>query len=93
MTASFATSLGMIERYGAIFGQPEAGGPAAQAHIEQGDVLTSVNGSPLMHASDFAQIITAKAPGTTVYLATWRNHQPIKVTLVLGSRPCLASGG
>jgi PDZ domain-containing secreted protein len=29
----------------------------AKAHIEQGDVLTSVNGSPLMRASDFAQIV------------------------------------
>ena len=47
MTASFATSLGMIEPYGAIFDQPETGSPAAKAHIEQGDVLTSVNGSPL----------------------------------------------
>src|SRR5271167_36261 len=54
MTAAFAESLGMAEPYGAIFDQPEPGSPAAQAHIEQGDDLTSINGAPLMLASDFA---------------------------------------
>jgi hypothetical protein len=46
----------------------EAGSPTAAAHIEQGDVFTSVNGSPLMRASDFAKIIAAMAPGTSVSL-------------------------
>jgi S1-C subfamily serine protease len=43
----------MAEPYGAIFDQPEAGGPTAAAGIEQGDVLTAINDSPLMRASDF----------------------------------------
>jgi Bacterial sugar transferase/PDZ domain len=46
----------------------EAGSPTAAAHIELGDVFTSVNGSPLMRASDFAKIIAAMAPGTSVSL-------------------------
>jgi serine protease Do len=92
MTAAFAESLGMAEPYGAIFDQPEPGSPAAQAHIEQGDVLTSINGAPLMRAGDFAGIISAMAPGTTVYLATWRDGQPRQVTLTLGAAPCRASG-
>ena len=92
MTTAFAESLGMAEPYGGIFDQPEAGSPAAAAHIEQGDALTSVNGSPLMRASDFAKIIAAMAPGTSVYLYTWRDGQPREVTLVLGSTPCRASG-
>src|SRR5262249_25697861 len=41
MTAAFAASLGMAVPYGAIFEQPEPGGPAANAHIEQGDVLAA----------------------------------------------------
>jgi membrane-associated protease RseP (regulator of RpoE activity) len=54
MTAAFAQSLGMAEPYGAIFDRPEPGSPAATAGIEQGDVLTAINGSPLMRSSDFA---------------------------------------
>jgi len=85
MTAAFAASLGMAVPYGAIFDQPEPGSPAANAHIEQGDVLTAVNGSPLMRSSDFAGIISNMAPGTTVNLATWRNGEARQITSKLGS--------
>src|SRR6516165_9607991 len=85
MTAAFAASLGMAVPYGAIFDQPEPGSPAANAHIEQGDVLTAINGSPLMRSSDFAGIISTMAPGTTVYLATWRNGEARQITLTLSS--------
>ena len=73
MTTAFAESLGMSESYGAIFDQPEPGSPAAAAHIQQGDVLTTINASPLMRASDFAGLISAMA--ATVYLYTWRDGQ------------------
>jgi serine protease Do len=88
MTAAFAESLGMTEVYGAIFDQPESGSPAAAAGIEAGDVLTAINGARLVHARDFAQIISATAPGTTVYLDTWRDRQAMQVRLVLGSIRC-----
>jgi serine protease Do len=92
MNTAFAESLGMVEFYGAIFDQPQPGSPAAQAHIEQGDVVTSINGSPLMHSSDFAEIISMMAPGATVYLYTWRDGQPRQVQLILGSASCRTSG-
>ena len=92
MTAAFAESLGMAEPYGAIFDQPEPGGPAAAANIEQGDVLTAINGSPLMRSSDFVGIISAMAPGATVYLDTRRDGQAMQVKVILGSAPCRASG-
>jgi len=88
MTAAFADSLGMTEIYGAIFDRPEPGSPAASAHIEAGDVLTAINGSRLVHAGEFARIISATAPGTTVYLDTWRDRQAMQVKLVLGSIRC-----
>ena len=51
MTAAFAESLGMAEPYGAIFDRPEPGSPAATAGIEQGDLLTAINGLPLASAA------------------------------------------
>ncbi|HXW31427.1 MAG TPA: PDZ domain-containing protein [Xanthobacteraceae bacterium] len=92
MTAAFADSLGMADPYGAIFDQPEPGGPAATAGIEQGDVLTAINGSPLMRASDFAKTISMMAPGTSVYLNTSRNGEIMQITLILASSPCRSSG-
>jgi serine protease Do len=62
MTAAFAESLGMPEIYGAIFKRPRPGGPAAAAGIEAGDVITTINGSPLMNWRDFAPTISMMRP-------------------------------
>jgi len=88
MTRPFADSLGFAESYGAIFDQPEPGGPAANAGIEAEDVLTAINGAPLEKSSDFEGIIATQAPSSTVYLNTWRNGQLLRRTLVLGSSAC-----
>src|SRR5215469_13076283 len=40
------------------------GSPAANAHIEQGGVLTAINGSPLMRSSDFAETISKSVMAT-----------------------------
>ena len=92
MTAAFAESLGMAAPYGAIFEQPEPGSPAATAGIEQGDVLTAINGSPLVRSSDFAEIISMMAPGTSVYLNTLRDGEAMQVQLIIGSAQCRTSG-
>ncbi len=88
ITRGFAQSLGMVQPYGAIFRGPRPGGPAAHAGIQAGDVVTAINGSPLARATDFAAIISRQAPGTTVYLRTWRDSQLIEVALVLGAAKC-----
>jgi hypothetical protein len=77
MTAAFAYSLAMTEIYGAIFRQPERGGPAAMAGIEWGDVVTAIK-----------QIM---APGTTVYLNTRWNGQLIVASATLGLSNCPGS--
>jgi serine protease Do len=75
MTRAFADSLGMAEPYGSIFDQPEPGSPAAIAGIEAGDVVTAINGSPVMRSGDFATAIAAMAPNTTANLSTSRDGQ------------------
>jgi serine protease Do len=88
MTRAFADSLGMAEPYGAIFDQPETGSPAAAGGIQAGDVITAINGSPVMRASDFAAMIAALAPNTTAYLSTSRDGQTIEVMLMTGAGKC-----
>jgi serine protease Do len=88
MTRAFADSLGMAEPYGAIFDQPEAGSPAADEGIQAGDVITAINGSPVMRSSDFAAMIAALAPNTTAYLSTSRDGQTIEVMLMTGAGKC-----
>ena len=64
MTTAFAQSLGMTAPYGAIFGQPRPGSPAAKAGIERYDVVTAIEGVPLQSWRDFAPAIARMAPGT-----------------------------
>ena len=88
MTMTIADSLGMTTPYGAIFGRPARGSPAALAKIEAGDVITKINGSPLGDWRDFAPTIATMAPGTTVYLTTWRNRESTDVAVTLGYGKC-----
>jgi membrane-associated protease RseP (regulator of RpoE activity) len=88
MTRAFADSLGMAEPYGAIFDQPEPGSPAAHEGIQAGDVITAINGMPIMHSSDFATMISAMSPDTIVHLSTYRDGQSIEVQVMLGAGKC-----
>jgi len=56
--------------------------------IEAGDVITKINGSPLSDWRVFAPMIAKMAPGTTVYLTTWRNRELIDVPVTLGYGKC-----
>ncbi len=95
ITSAFAASLGMVEPYGAIFEQPEPGSPAADAGIQAGDVITSIDGANVEKASDFATMIAAMAPQTIIHLLTYRDGQPMerKVVLGLGRCPRAKQGG
>jgi serine protease Do len=88
ITPAFADSLGMAEPYGAIFERPEPGSPAAHEGIQAGDVVTAINGMPIMRWSDFAGMIAAYAPYTRVDLSTFRDGQMMVVKVVLGSGKC-----
>jgi len=88
MTAAFADSLGMTTPYGAIYSRPRPGGPAAQAGIEPYDVVTAINGVPLRSWRDFAATISPMAPGTRIFLTTWRSRQMINVAVVVAASKC-----
>jgi serine protease Do len=78
----------MVKPYGAIFGRPRPGSPAARAGIEAGDVITAINGTPLARARDFAPIISKQAPGSAIYLTTFRNGEAKEIKLTLGYANC-----
>ena len=88
MTPAVADSLGITERYGAIFHRPRPGGPAAQAGIEARDVVTTINGVPLTSWHDFATAISMLAPGTVVHLTTYRNRELIDVRVRVAWSKC-----
>jgi S1-C subfamily serine protease len=92
ITPDFAASLGMAAPYGAIFDRPEPESAAAIAGIQEGDVVTSVNGTAIAQAADFTAMISQLAPGSLVSLVTYRNGQLIEFRLVATSSTCPTDG-
>jgi serine protease Do len=83
VTSDIADSLGLERARGALVTQPSEGGPAEQAGIKSGDVITAVDGDRIDDALDLSRTIAGKDPGRTVEITLWRNgsEQTVSVTL------------
>jgi serine protease Do len=82
-----AESLGMKNVEGAIVDEAEADGPAAQAGVKTGDVITAVNGDAVKDSRDLAKKIGALAPGAKVTLNVLRNGEQKSMSLTLKQMP------
>jgi serine protease Do len=87
VTPEIADSLGLKSQQGALVAEPQAGGPAAKAGIEAGDVITAVNGAPIKDARELARQIGGLPPGTSVKLALLHKGAEKTVTMMLGTLP------
>jgi putative serine protease PepD len=63
------------------------GGPAAMAGIQQGDVITEVDGQPATSPTQLALLTLKKKPGETVTIAYDRAGKSAETTLTLGTAP------
>jgi len=64
-----------------------AGGPAAQAGLRTGDVITKVDGKPATSNVQLQELTLTKRPGDRVQLDYWRSGQTGSVTVTLGTQP------
>jgi S1-C subfamily serine protease len=63
------------------------GGPAEEAGIEIGDVITSVDGEDVTEPSDVAAAIADNEPGDDVEIEVERGGEREKLEAELGKRP------
>ncbi len=87
VTPEIADSLGLKQATGALVAEPQANSPAAKAGIQSGDVIVSVNGTPVHDARELAKRIGTMAPGTSVTLDVIHSGQQKTVTVTLGTLP------
>jgi len=71
-----------IER-GALVRRVEPGGPAEQAGLEPGDVITEADGRPLKDLHHLHEETARRKAGDSVTLRVWRDGRVLTVTLVL----------
>jgi serine protease Do len=87
VTPDIAESMGLKQTTGALVSEPQADSPAVKAGIQSGDVITSVNDTPVHDARELARRIGTMAPGTSVKLSVIHQGQDKTVTLTLGTLP------
>jgi C-terminal processing protease CtpA/Prc len=87
VTPDIAHSLGLKKAEGALVTEPQANGPAAQAGIVSGDVITALNGETVKDAREFVRVISRLVPGSAAKLGVFHNGQNKDVYLTLGQLP------
>ena len=71
---------------GVLISSVAKGGPAEQAGLKVGDIITSIDGKPIKNGDDLVNIITARHPGTTVKVGYLRSGQPQTATVGIADR-------
>ncbi|NGP52195.1 trypsin-like peptidase domain-containing protein [Thioalkalivibrio sp. XN8] len=87
LTPDQARALGLPEPYGIILTTVQAGGPAARAGLRPNDIITHVNGEPVVVWQDALRSIAAMPPGTKVTLSGNRRGQSFEVEAEVAERP------
>jgi S1-C subfamily serine protease len=88
VTPGIAMQLGLSVQSGAYVIATTTGGPAAQAGIKDGDVITAIDGSNVASADDVGSILAKLAPGQTVGVDVAEPHGGShRVDITLGTRP------
>jgi S1-C subfamily serine protease len=62
----------------------QSNGPAAQAGLQQGDVIVAVDGKQIDNNASLADVLATKAPGDKVSVRVYRGNQQLTFNVTLG---------
>lgn len=83
VTKDIADSVGLANARGAIVREPASDGPAGDAGVKSGDIITAVDGEQIDDALDLSRTVAGKAPGSSVELTIWRDGAETKLSVTL----------
>jgi serine protease Do len=87
VTPDIAQALGLKETTGVLVADVLPGGPADNAGIQKGDVITNFNGKELKSGSDLARLVAETQIGTTVAVRVQRKGTQQDVSLKVAQMP------
>lgn len=61
-------------------------GPAAEAGLQENDIITAVNGETITGSNDLVKLVKASAAGDTLELTVYRQGQTTTLTLTVGEQ-------
>jgi Do/DeqQ family serine protease len=87
VTPDIAKSLGLNAARGALVSSVSEDGPADDAGLERGDLITAIDGTPVENSNDLRNRVAAARPGTSVKLTVLRDGKERTITATLDELP------
>jgi len=87
LSPDLAQSLGLDGTTGAVVGSTIAGSPAAQAGLEQGDVIVAFDKTPVEDYRHVQRLVAETRAGKNVTLQIVRKKQKMDVTVMIAETP------
>jgi serine protease Do len=87
ITAATARALHLKENDGALLAGVQPDSPAAQAGLQPGDVIESVNGTKIANPRELAVNVASIQPGQDAHLTVLHDGKPKDVTVHVGNMP------
>ena len=87
ITPELAESFKLGKIQGVLISEVVRSGPADQAKVKAGDILTSADNKPIIDSSSMLETIAALQPGKSVTLKLLRNQREVVVQVKIGRRP------
>ena len=82
-----ANALNLNDSQGVLIADVTAKGPAAQAGLKSGDVVTKMNGQPVADSAALRLQVSQTDPGTTIPLTVRRGTSSLDLNVKLGELP------
>ncbi|SHF50606.1 serine protease DegS [Modicisalibacter ilicicola DSM 19980] len=87
ITSDLAASFGLNAAQGVVVASVLPESPAQRAGVQQGDVLLSINGKPILDPRVAMADIADVEPDTTLPVKLMRNGETLQVEIEVGERP------
>jgi serine protease Do len=87
LSDEMANSWGLEGRKGAVVAGLVAGGPAAKAGVQPGDIVVAVNGHPVASGTEMTREVAKVHAGDTIRLDVFRNGKARSIDITAGLRP------
>jgi len=87
MNADLARAFKLDQSNGVIIAGILRDGPAAKGGLKVGDIVQTMDGTPVENTTRFMARIAAKKPGEKIELGVYRNGQARQIVLVTSERP------
>jgi serine protease Do len=82
-----AESFGLKKAAGALVSQVVQNGPAGDAGVKYGDIITEFNGKPVILSSDLPHLVGRVRPGSNARLKVVRHGKTKMLTVKIGALP------